>query len=163
MLLWHCLVCHFNPLPPHGGRPMFFFVPETKVVFQSTPSTRRETRAINNIPKGDIKFQSTPSTRRETRRGFRSYIPSIYFNPLPPHGGRPGLFSMFHTSIQYFNPLPPHGGRRLRVVTSPPQKYFNPLPPHGGRRTGHFETINRFDISIHSLHTEGDTATCKPF
>ena len=61
---------YFNPLPPHGGRqswgdgydaasdisihslrmegdPMFFFVPETKVVFQSTPSAWRETSELS--------------------------------------------------------------------------------------------------------------------
>ena len=78
----------------------------------------------------------------------------------------------------YFNPLPPHGGRlslRTRLYKLP---YFNPLPPHGGRHTGHFfntvgivfqstpstrretwagVTEDDFnDISIHSLHTEGD-------
>ena len=63
-------VRYFNPLPPHGGRqswgdgydaasdisihslrmegdPMFFFVPETKVVFQSTPSAWRETSELS--------------------------------------------------------------------------------------------------------------------
>ena len=44
VLFWIAVLWHFNPLPPHGGRP----VPENDLVsvvkFQSTPSTRRETR-----------------------------------------------------------------------------------------------------------------------
>ena len=76
-----------------------------------------------------------------------------YFNPLPPHGGRPP--AVFQRK-KHFNPLPPHGGRRsertqrgrLFVFQSTPSAwretsplafrkkaacYFNPLPPHGGR------------------------------
>ena len=36
----------------------------------------------------------------------------LYFNPLPPHGGRQGVVSLFGKVVD-FNPLPPHGGRRL--------------------------------------------------
>ena len=79
----------------------------------------------------------------------------VYFNPLPPHGGRlehllrrnrqslisihslrmegDPLVSAEFTRMQNFNPLPPHGGRlslRTRLYKLP---YFNPLPPHGGR------------------------------
>ena len=125
---------HFNPLPPHGGRPSvtsLFVLPGVISIhslrmegdggkmtgdidmasFQSTPSARRETfgaaecaeRTVISIhslhTEGDLYdsigedfdglFQSTPSTRRETwmrliRRKLRAY-----FNPLPPHGGRP--------------------------------------------------------------------------
>ena len=34
-------------------------------------------------------FQPTPSSRRETRSGARKIVPSRDFNPLPPRGGRP--------------------------------------------------------------------------
>ena len=37
-------VAHFNPLPPHGGRPVSPVKIPTKTSFQSTPSTRRETQ-----------------------------------------------------------------------------------------------------------------------
>ena len=78
---------HFNPLPPHGGRPTSLAVPSALTVFQSTPSTRRETSRYARMT-ARLTFQSTPSTRRET------YVPGIsseavhHFNPLPPHGGR---------------------------------------------------------------------------
>ena len=126
------------------------------------------------------RFQSTPSAWRETVADSVDCHPSlIYFNPLPPHGGRP--FSYFfahssetisihslrmegdadsvdcHPSLIYFNPLPPHGGRpKTMVGKNCRQRYFNPLPPHGGR---HFSKLspNIFrGISIHSLRMEGD-------
>ena len=79
----------------------------------------------------------------------------IYFNPLPPHGGRLSYCAMCTIST-YFNPLPPHGGRLHTGVNfvdcflfqSTPSawretcyflyllyhaEHFNPLPPHGGR------------------------------
>ena len=79
------------------------------------------------------------------------------FNPLPPHGGRPFIFSA-RRRTGHFNPLPPHGGRQdyqhtllcatefqstpsaWRETLEPHHKcrqdqYFNPLPPHGGRLT----------------------------
>ena len=54
------------------------------------------------------------------------------FNPLPPHGGRPGrCWKSCHTF--YFNPLPPHGGRPYWTAFFRRISHFNPLPPHGGR------------------------------
>ena len=57
---------YFNPLPPHGGRPRKTARSVVSEIFQSTPSTRRETSQI-----------------RTTGNGIS------HFNPLPPHGGRP--------------------------------------------------------------------------
>ena len=56
---------HFNPLPPHGGRPFTSYDNLHPIIFQSTPSTRRETFA----------------PCQASGHGF-------HFNPLPPHGGR---------------------------------------------------------------------------
>ena len=56
---------NFNPLPPHGGRLMGLGKTFTGSEFQSTPSTRRETKRIRERISG-LSFQSTPSTRRET-------------------------------------------------------------------------------------------------
>ena len=102
-----------------------------------------------------------------------------YFNPLPPHGGRRALYVSFsitkHISIHslhtegdsvrhrkfrrsvHFNPLPPHGGRRLGFTTIYTLSHFNPLPPHGGRRLYLPQRGRLCNISIHSLHTEGDS------
>ena len=79
---------HFNPLPPHGGRPVHLDIYRSVVdisihslrmegdsnsgawkisitQFQSTPSAWRETDSACPFP-GRRKFQSTPSAWRET-------------------------------------------------------------------------------------------------
>ena len=56
---------YFNPLPPHGGRQIPVLRLAKVHVFQSTPSTRRETHFLTQIFTVAL-FQSTPSTRRET-------------------------------------------------------------------------------------------------
>ena len=124
---------YFNPLPPHGGR----------------------LNAVNvHILVG--LFQSTPSTRRETSGSPGHCLFPCDFNPLPPHGGRP--VSVPDCALYaYFNPLPPHGGRpafynaiyksifisihSLHTEGDPPKAHRIPSNP---------------SISIHSLHTEGD-------
>ena len=147
---------HFNPLPPHGGRPIMALP-----VLGLTP------------------FQSTPSTRRETSSGNNQTCPSAYFNPLPPHGGRrtdgicnnsctPSFQSTPSTRretvvaflgkdvIRNFNPLPPHGGRRYAMVSGANSSSFQSTPSTR-RETGKLLTKAAASIiSIHSLHTEGD-------
>ena len=70
----------------------------------------------------------------------------FHFNPLPPHGGRPSVTSLFVLpgvisihSLRMEGDVPrrPCGGQ---------QKNFNPLPPHGGRRNqhGYQDTENGF-------------------
>ena len=58
------------------------------------------------------KFQSTPSAWRETFLRRPEHLPGKYFNPLPPHGGRPQI-KTYPVTEGDFNPLPPHGGRRI--------------------------------------------------
>ena len=147
-------ILHFNPLPPHGGRLHFCYGRHYLVYFNPLP------------PHGGRLCHS------------RSPPDWNYFNPLPPHGGRPVTprnqesYRRFqstpstrretwsvtkkYTYFQHFNPLPPHGGRpqcKSRVQTNP---HFNPLPPHGGRLLDDALEEKKEEISIHSLHTEGD-------
>ena len=102
------------------------------IAFQSTPSAWRETISSYSPNTGTI-FQSTPSAWRETQMPPSRCSPYLYFNPLPPHGGR-------------------RGHRRLPLVL----RYFNPLPPHGGRLTSTHRSPRGYLISIHSLRMEGD-------
>ena len=114
---------YFNPLPPHGGRPVTEIVRLAMEIFQSTPSAWRETRKRRRCGHCGI-FQSTPSAWRETIDlvdGDPAIIISIHslrmegdlfqatpmpeplnFNPLPPHGGRPSqrLLHFAHNSFQ---------------------------------------------------------------
>ena len=104
---------HFNPLPPHGGRPGSRN-PKRKrgETFQSTPSAWRETLSCVWALATALLFQSTPSAWRETTATLSA-----------------------ERNVPYFNPLPPHGGRQTNCGESRKQKHFNPLPPHGGRLT----------------------------
>ena len=115
------------------GDDLFLHSISTRQTFQSTPSAWRETRTRDLVGETYHIFQSTPSAWRETFHFCygRHYL--VYFNPLPPHGGRRRC--RIHLSrIQHFNPLPPHGGRLYGSYTGNGMRDFNPLPPHGGRR-----------------------------
>ena len=59
----------FNPLPPHGGRPISSEPTAATISFQSTPSAWRETETVVP-PFPSTKFQSTPSAWRETTASF---------------------------------------------------------------------------------------------
>ena len=171
---------HFNPLPPHGGRPPVNTIETQCLKFQSTPSAWRETLSMRMIRYSDFKFQSTPSAWRETKitcfaadvmYSFQStpsawretqllhhlFFVFLYFNPLPPHGGRPrnrydsavykrisihslrmegdisGSTRM--TSRPAFQSTPSAWRETHNLAPQPrPCQHFNPLPPHGGRQ-----------------------------
>ena len=85
--------------------------------------------------KRGTKFQSTPSAWRETCHFYHSFLIILYFNPLPPHGGRRTECAAIRQKELHFNPLPPHGGRLEMFPTIFSFiSHFNPLPPHGGRQ-----------------------------
>ena len=160
------------------GDRLFGLKDLTMQAFQSTPSAWRETSLLHYLlncffisihslrMEGDslqIKplspatiFQSTPSAWRETYLNA-IFIHSIrYFNPLPPHGGRPNSFSIYTReqtisihSLRMEGDVPENSTIQLRCGISihslrmegdhlpqnhlVPDRYFNPLPPHGGR------------------------------
>ena len=170
---------YFNPLPPHGGRQVTLHIKDHARLFQSTPSAWRETlHILQGLWRSG--FQSTPSAWRETKACCLCNIRRIYFNPLPPHGGRRVDAQYASAWIVHFNPLPPHGGRPDREAHQMTFFYFNPLPPHGGRpqqaggrvsamefqstpsawrETSFFASNHTFhNISIHSLRMEGDSS-----
>ena len=190
---------HFNPLPPHGGRPTAFCVNVVTSTFQSTPSTRRETQlAVHDTQALVISIHSL-HTEGDTLATICQRNLCISIHSLHTEGDNVRKYDLFE--VVYFNPLPPHGGRlavhmqltirdlfqstpstRRETVPRRPsggqQKNFNPLPPHGGRLTDHVDRIKAAlfqstpstrretqysvsedgsdGISIHSLHTEGD-------
>ena len=59
----------FNPLPPHGGRQHRAAVRIADETFQSTPSAWRETYLLGRVENDNAEFQSTPSAWRETGCG----------------------------------------------------------------------------------------------
>ena len=126
---------HFNPLPPHGGRPI---------------------SARSSIEPCRI---SIHSLRMEGDLVILLKISLIsYFNPLPPHGGRlisvytgfPGSGISIHSLRMEGDPIAdntfnvletfqstPSAWRETRLIScnSGVVSHFNPLPPHGGRPT----------------------------
>ena len=80
----------------------------------------------------------------------------MYFNPLPPHGGR--HLRMQRESVhRHFNPLPPHGGRPAQDLSRLPTTQFQSTPS-AWRETRHaLQGRVKLCISIHSLRMEGDS------
>ena len=151
---------YFNPLPPHGGRPADRPKRSAVKVFQSTPSAWRETTVTVSSPSAQNPFQSTPSAWRETQAGRAaaaregisihslrmegdcmfpcSFFFRAYFNPLPPHGGRPADRPK-RSAVKVFQSTPSAWRETGTVPAVPMQRvHFNPLPPHGGRQQKHF-------------------------
>ena len=123
----------FNPLSPHGERPMELPSPSASSRFQSTLPAWGETYQRF----ADLKvfaFQSTLPAWGETRDRLRvclRHAISIH----SPRMGRDGHRPPGKRGGQYFNPLSPHGERPNRCF--PPsriQTNFNPLSPHGERQ-----------------------------
>ena len=101
---------YFNPLPPHGGRQNDFLADDSVYQFQSTPSAWRET--VTKCVPLDMTaiFQSTPSAWRETLRNLDSGSGvNISIHSLRMEGDI--RLNIYAYSGRYFNPLPPHGGR----------------------------------------------------
>ena len=87
-LLSYSQYCHFNPLPPHGGRPLIAISLHTPFVI-SIHSLRMEgDHSTEKTSCPAFSFQSTPSAWRETKVLFVEFVSLKHFNPLPPHGGR---------------------------------------------------------------------------
>ena len=124
--------------------------------FQSTPSAWRETEYLMGIIR-KVVFQSTPSAWRETIVTRIPRIPyvCISIHSLRMEGDRDRLTAA--RQFLYFNPLPPHGGRHKMLLSDGVDTWdFNPLPPHGGRPALNCLVLPPGHISIHSLRMEGD-------
>ena len=147
---------HFNPLPPHGGRRLNSYEIGSAEPFQSTPSAWRETVAVC-VHNHRTQFQSTPSAWRETFFTGDDDRYSIYFNPLPPHGGRQGT-----STRNYRNPGISIHSLRMEGDIITPLLYLSALifqsTPSAWRETCAMDMIFRcrIKISIHSLRMEGD-------
>ena len=127
------LIGHFNPLPPHGGRPAICTVGKMLVYFNplpphgGRPDTVRLLSPDSQISihslrmEGDLRrnwkdcaisvFQSTPSAWRETYKCAIIYTEVREFQSTPSAWRETELLPFRLTGTSYFNPLPPHGGR----------------------------------------------------
>ena len=127
---------HFNPLPPHGGRP----------------DTLPYIIDIKNISIHSLRMEGDRCRRFQP--GFRKY-----FNPLPPHGGRLSLILREYNWFAFQST--PSAWRETNCTFRHGKcfSYFNPLPPHGGRLQADIFKEGAGHISIHSLRMEGDSTS----
>ena len=101
----------FNPLAPHGARPM---------------------KPINNWNKIKISIHSPRTGRDRYRRSRKGG--AGYFNPLAPHGARRRR-SADYARMERISIHSPRTGRDdLHPVSPFWSENFNPLAPHGARR-----------------------------
>ena len=128
---------YFNPLPPHGGRPVALSGGDTGETFQSTPSTRRETRSVRQ------------SDRKNCISIHSLHTEGDIFSPSC--GGR---------YDGHFNPLPPHGGRLDKIVNNHEGCAISIHSLHTEGDMIVTPMLTTDGISIHSLHTEGDQILC---
>ena len=122
----------FNPRPPRGGRRAGAIATGITQQFQSTPSARRATQAIQQgiynhiISIHALREEGDPSARTAQLWGRN-------FNPRPPRGGRPTLWPVAHLTYSIsIHALREEGDWAVRPGKSWP-KHFNPRPPRGGR------------------------------
>ena len=123
---------YFNPLPPRGGRLRDTNFRVKHVLFQSTPSSRRETRPC----------------RSDNRRA------GISIHSLLAEGDR--VWPFYLRPYDHFNPLPPRGGRHGTRLTHRPNKRFQSTPSSRRETQTPFLQTRFCAISIHSLLAEGD-------
>ena len=124
---------HFNPLPPHGGRPRYGFrfdppfgISIHSLRMEGDPNLLTQSHSWNNISihslrmEGDLLIQTGD-------------LPTKYFNPLPPHGGRP-VTNPFLLAENVFQSTPSAWREtNCYIDQACTARNFNPLPPHGGR------------------------------
>ena len=126
------------------------------MLFLSTPSARRATKASFLRCTPFTRFLSTPSARRATATPAPWMACGTYFYPRPPRGGRQIVSALAFTC----NIISIHA---LREEGDPPCAAgrgslwnFYPRPPRGGRPATTSLTSTHKGISIHALREEGD-------
>ncbi len=130
-------------------------------IFQSTPSTQRET--MREIQSGGLEMISIHSLYAEGDK-----ITAIknkcfyYFNPLPLRRGR--LFQGFWDGLGDWISI--HSlyaeGDGIRTGSLFWKLNFNPLPLRRGRPICKLNKLLNHSISIHSLYAEGDGGMLRP-
>ena len=136
---------NFNPLSPHGERPIEKTDDMIQYEFQSTLPAWGETPRLVGLHHCGP-FQSTLPAWGETEHGH-TYGGAVHFNPLSPHGERLPAFAV----VGFINGISIHSPRmgrdRLRHQGGTRYSDFNPLSPHGERqdRTGYIRSLRNFN------------------
>ena len=128
------------------------------LIFLSTPSARRATRASLEPHDALTRFLSTPSARRATVAVHRgNAVGVISIHALREEGDITASFSRI--SKIYFYPRPPRGGRRAGSVRGMAVNLFLSTPSARRATSTSYQRGMKDMISIHALREEGDRAT----
>ena len=124
---------YFNPLSPHGERPVVFGILDTAYSFQSTLPAWGETRRLRLPERGRPNFN--PLSPHGERRGL--YGPILAQRKISIHSPRMGrdpsaCFRPPNAQISIHSPRMGRDPRSVRPALG--RAYFNPLSPHGERR-----------------------------
>ena len=173
---------YFNPLPPHGGDPLWFYTPSGTYFnpllrmegdsahglmtaadkkFQSTPSAWRET-FCSAAYAADRPFQSTPSAWRETNV-LRQLHPvrHISIHSLRMEGDPDAARSV--ASSTPFQSTPSAWRETYRLCFCDGVILFQSTPS-AWRETAQNSAVSVLTgISIHSLRMEGDGVVAQAF
>ena len=121
----------FNPLSPHGERPHPVGSTFSRCIFQSTlPAWGETIRRHLPARQNGISIHS-PRMGRDASWSPAATL-SRNFNPLSPHGERPGPPAN-GARPRDFNPLSPHGERRMKLCAIKSRKCISIHSPHAGR------------------------------
>ena len=124
---------HFNPLPPHGGRP------NCTVLFCASIH-------FNPLP---------PHGGRLHGVGRHLRVICISIHSLRMEGD--SSLWRYRFPFPHFNPLPPHGGRQLQDCYNNPVLGFQSTPSAWRETLAAYLYMDKENrISIHSLRMEGD-------
>ena len=102
-----------------------------------------------------VLFQSTPSTRRETSALSNQNLVPRYFNPLPPHGGR-RLHRRHSCDMITISIHSLHTEGDLVIIPFNARFTISIHSLHTEGDRAWKTDLQSIGISIHSLHTEGD-------
>ena len=169
--------CHpdrgdFNPLSPHGERPLAHRCPQTPAISIHSPrawgetllpphcghyhhhfnplSPHGERHTISSRAAQTVSFQSTLPAWGETLINCIQYTKDNNFNPLSPHGERPRLQILLRSQKNDFNPLSPHGERPKGCTQVTAANGFQSTLPAWGETQNYSQRDYGLMISIHS-------------
>ena len=152
---------YFNPLSPHGERPLAHVLGVWLNQFQPTLPARGETHVRGKCLGFHVISTHSPRTGRDQYAPLQD-ANHQYFNPLSPHGERRNRRRRFDANHN-FNPLSPHGERRYGCVSIHSPANFNPLSPHGERRYDEDRGHKPEDFNPLSPHGERHAPEQSPF
>ena len=128
----HCGI-NFNPLSPHGERPLGKGGSGIVVIHFNPLSPHGERRGGTDESADRRAFQSTLPAWGETT-SCTYFLPlSYYFNPLSPHGERQRKTKDVTGETEFQSTLPAWGETLGDSMGTLSFRNFNPLSPHGER------------------------------